>query len=338
MDLGHGTEVWASPAWRTTTESWLDEQLAAAGIERTGEIEQPHLRPWATVLQAPTAHGPVWLKAAAPGTAFEVELYLLLQRVVPDHVLEPIAADVARGWIVLPDGGPSVGERLAGDELVDALEEILPQYGQLQRALAPHAGEMLALGVADMRPAIMPTRFDEALEAVGRYVEQHGDDDDRTAYRNVATLRGPVAAWCERLATMPAAPSLDHNDLHPWNILGDPGQARFYDWGDGVVAHPFASMLVALGFVQHNALGVPGDDPRMPRLRDAYLEPFSDLAPHAELVETLELACRVAKIARALTWNRAVSALGYDAVEETWARAPLETMASLLDDSHLGRT
>ena len=25
---------------------------------------------------------------------------------------------------------------------------------------------------------------------------------------------------------------------------------RYYDWGDSVVAHPFAAMLVPLGFVQ----------------------------------------------------------------------------------------
>ena len=55
---GHGTEVWSSPGWRAAAESWLDEQLAAAGIERTGEVEQPHLRPWATVLKAPTPAGP----------------------------------------------------------------------------------------------------------------------------------------------------------------------------------------------------------------------------------------------------------------------------------------
>ena len=50
------------------------------------------------------------------------------------------------------------------------------------------------------------------------------------------------------------------------------------------------------------------DDPRFLRARDAYLEVFADLAPRAELVETLELACHVAKIARALTWDRALRA------------------------------
>jgi hypothetical protein len=132
---------------------------------------------------------------------------------------------------------------------------------------------------------------------------------------------------------------LDHNDLHPWNILGSGTggslQATFYDWGDSVVAHPFASMLLPLGFVQSSILGTSLDDPRILRLRDAYREVFSDLAPHAVLVETLELACRVGKVARALTWHRALSALGEDD-DSDYARAPLETLCSLSDDAYLG--
>lgn len=333
---GSGVEVWSSASWRELAVSWLDEQLTGAGIERTGEVEQPHLRPWATALRAPTTQGPVWLKAAGPGTAFEVDLYQLLHKVAPDHVLSPIAADTDRGWIVLPDGGTPLGERFTGIGLYDAMATALPQYGQLQRDLAPHADRLLALGVDDMRAAVMPSRFEEALEAVGGYVERHGTVADRAAFMQLAGLGETVASWCDRLAALPGPPSIDHNDLHPWNVfLTGAGQARFYDWGDSVVAHPFSSMLLPLGFVQFNVLRVGLDDPRMLRLQDAYLEVFSDLAPHAELVEALELACRVGKITRALTWNRAMEAAGQDA-DEQFAGAPLESLRSLLDDSHLG--
>ena len=101
----------------------------------------------------------------------------------------------------------------------------------------------------------MPARFDEALEAI--------DGDDR-----VAALRPAVVEWCERLAASPMPASIDHNDLHAFNILAG---ERFYDWGDAVVAHPFASML-ALEWVDTDAAG-------RERLRDAYLEPFADFAP-----------------------------------------------------------
>jgi hypothetical protein len=236
---------------------------------------------------------------------------------------------VERGWVLLPDGGRSLGERLDGPRLVAALEEALPAYAQLQRGLCPHADELLRLGVSDMRPEAMPSRFDEAVEAVRAYVERRGDPAERAQLEDVIAMRDTVVGWCERLAGSAVGPSLDHNDLHAWNILGDGGAVRFYDWGDGVVAQPFASML-ALGWV-------PMSDGDRLRLRDAYLEPFGEMAPHAELVQTLELACRVGKVARALTWQRSVSAYDPQEVDERWLSGPSESLFSLLEDTWLGR-
>jgi hypothetical protein len=210
MNVG-SKEVLATDAWRDQAVSWLDEQLAAAGIERTGEVEQPHLRPWATALRVPTDHGPVWLKAGGSGTAFEAGLYDLLQKAAPEHVLNPIAIDAGRGWMLLPDGGEPIGVRLAGPDVYEALLVALPQYGELQRDLGAYADALLDLGVADMRPSVMPERFEAALAAVSEYAERTGRSDELA---EVAALRPAIAAWCETLDAMPGSPSLDHNDLH----------------------------------------------------------------------------------------------------------------------------
>jgi hypothetical protein len=335
---GSGVAVWSSAEWLHAAVAWLDARLADAGIERTGEVDQPHLRPWATALRVPTSGGVVWMKATAPGTAFEVGLYGLLARCVPDRVLTPVAAEPARGWIVLPDGGAPLGERLTGTALDEAFAAALVQYGELQRRLAPEVDAVLALGVADMRPAAMAARFDEALAVTGATVARDGTDAARATHRRVAGMGATVASWIERLEGSALAPSLDHNDLHPWNVLGDgTGPVRFYDWGDSVVAHPFAAMLVPLGFVQR-LLGVEVDDPRFADARDAYLDVFSPVAPGEDLETTLDLACRVAKIARVLTWDRALRAARDEGLEvdENWTGGPMETLASLLDDSYLG--
>ena len=156
----------------------------------------------------------------------------------------------------------------------------------------------------------MPTRFDEALETVAGFVADRGDARDHETLRNVAALQELYGSWCERLAAAVGAASVDHNDLHPWNMLvprlDRPDEVRFYDWGDAVIAHPFACTLVPLGWTQHR-LASSLDDPDLLGIRDAYLKVFSDLAPHAELAATLEAACRVGKVARALTWARAVA-------------------------------
>ena len=313
---------WSTPTWLASATAWIDERLAATGAARTGPVEQPRLRPWATVLRAPTADGDVWLKAGGPGMDFEAGLYELLHRLVPQHVLAPIATNVDRGWVLLPDGGPTLGVRLEGEALTEALCDALAQYAGLQRALAPHANALLALGLQDMRPVVLPDRFEEALAvAAARTTAQ-----DRPLLDRLERLRPTVARWCATLEASPLPATVDHNDLHDRNVLqGDHGAYRFYDWGDSVVAHPFASMLLPL------SMQSPGG---VERLRDAYLSAWQDLAPHAELVATLELACRAGKIARALTWARATQ----DASPgDEWARAPLLTLASLLDASYLQR-
>ena len=111
-------------------------------------------------------------------------------------------------------------------------------------------------------------------------------------------MRATYREWCAQLERSAVPASLDHNDLHPHNVLGDaPHAITFYDWGDSVVAHPFAVMLVALT-VLRDMLDVATDDPVVLRVRDAYLAEFASIAPDEDLVATLELACRVAKAAR----------------------------------------
>ena len=269
-------------------------------------------------MRAPTTEGFVWMKAAGPATAFEVGLYELLHRVAPDHVLRPIATDTERGWMVLEDGGPVLTDLMEGDELVAAMATALGRYAELQRLVAPHAGELMSLGATDMRPAVLPERFEQALELVA-------DRDDRA---RLEALRPDVARWCAELADAPGSASIDHNDLHPDNVFAGP-PPRAYDWGDSVVAHPFVTMLTGLGFMRARVLDAPEDDPRVLRLRDAYLDGFTDLAPRAELVRALELARRLALIAHALTWDRVLGAMPTEEVADGWASMPESFLLSL---------
>ncbi|MGH3432052.1 MAG: phosphotransferase [Thermocrispum sp.] len=321
---------WASQEWRAEAVAWLDESLAAVGMTRSGEVTQPHLRPWATALRAPTDRGPVWLKAPGPGTAFEVLIYPVIHRAAGESVLEPIAVDERRSWIVLPDGGPTLWQQAEENRqaLVEGMIAAIGDYGRLQRHVQPFTAELLARGVPDMRPEVMPLRFAEAADSVAAFADDGASEDDRAAYRRALALRPEFDRWCERLASSPLGGGLDHHDLHPGNILGEPGEpAMFYDWGDAVVAHPFACMLVPLQYVVSIA-----DADAVVRLRDEYLRAFDDVAPRDELAQTLDLACRVAKAARTLTWQRALAAV--QEPEHEFAAAPLQTFVSLEKESY----
>lgn len=296
------------------------------------------MRSWSTVISVPTTAGRVWFKAAGPGASFEVALYDLMREIVPASVLTPIAADATRGWLLLPDGGVALADCRSGSNLVAALVTVLPRYGQMQRDLVPHVDRFLALGVRDMRPPMMPRRFERALAMVRRYVDRHGSPADRLTYQRLYELRDTFASWSERLASLPGTPSLDHNDLHPGNILlpgsDGPEQAKFFDWGESIVAHPFSSLLIPLRYVQYQQK-VAHDHPTIQRLRDAYLEAFTDLAPRPELEEAVELACQMSKVNRTLVWASIARIAGPRARGKR--RHVFEWLSLLLSDTYLGR-
>ena len=279
--------LWSSDAWRQEAVAWLDERLAADGTRRVGEVTQPHLRPWATVLRAPTTRGVVWLKAAGPETAFEVELYGLLERVVPERILVPVARDAERGWMVLPDGGVRLGNGWTRSTWSRPWSRCCPGTGS-------------SSGTSGRTPT---SCRGSGSPTCGRRSCRRGS---RRRWRRSGATSGGTGPRPRRGGRAGAVLRL----------------------GDSVVAHPFASMLLGLGMIRLQ-LEVAADDPAVTRPRDAYLEVFGDLASHAELVE--ELACRVGKVGRALSWDRAVRLQGEEAGE--FADAPLRALESLLSDS-----
>jgi hypothetical protein len=166
----------------------------------------------------------------------------------------------------------------------------------------PHLGTLLDLGLSDLRPSLLPGLYDDALSI---------HPDAETSARLIS-LRPRFVDWCLRLAESPIGASLEHNDLHPWNILGvgsgvpasaPPTTAIFYDWGDSVVAHPFGSAVGSVSRVRRMLRRRP-DHRDVRRMREAYLEVFDDLVDREDLNQTLDLACQVAKAARAVVWDR----------------------------------
>lgn len=311
---------WTSGRWRDEAVAWLDAQLVATGLGRTGEVSQPRVRLWGTVLTAVTTGGRVWFKATGPETFYEVPLHACLAAAEPGHVPVVLAQNPARGWLLLRDHAPDLGE--PGDRLPAA---VLVRYARLQRAVTPKAEALLVAGVPDMRPAVMPTRFDEAVEAVAVFAARHGSAADRAAVEEVRELRSDVVGWAEQLAASAVPASVDHGDLHARNVLVGGGAVRFLDWGDAAIAHPFASLLVPNQAARGQA----------PRLLRSYLAEFTDLAPLERLVADADLACRLAQIARVLTWVRAV---GVDGADPRFARGPLETLVTLRDRAPAARS
>ena len=294
---------WLDPAWRTTLLTWVEARLASRDRRIVGPVEQPHVRPWSTVLSIPTDAGLAWVKASGPGNAYEAGLLDELVRWGTPNLLEPIAVERDRGWMLMPDGGTRLRDVLDGGPGLDHWERILPAWGEAQRHLAPRAGTLIGLGVPDQRPAAMPAHLEALID--DPVAELSAADRGR-----LRDLLPAYAGWCDALDAIGIQPSLQHDDLHDGNVFVGADEDRIFDWGDSNIAHPFGTLLVTFRSIASRGLGDAASEGRaFTRLRDAYVEPWTADHQAAELIEAVTLATRVSIVGRALAWRRALTGI-----------------------------
>ena len=223
------------------------------------------------------------MKATAPTTAFEAGLYELLVRVVPGAGARNRSPSMSTpGGCCCPTAVLSSATSTTARRCSIASSTVASQYGQLQVDLAAHVDDLLALGVADMRPERMRERFDEAFAVASACADAHHLPDKAAALERVAGLRDVFGHWCDRLADAPGPPTLDHNDLHGGNVFltGPPAAPRPASSTGVTPWSPTRSP--APSCCARWCAGCSVSTPRPPQERaivDAYLEPFDALRP-----------------------------------------------------------
>jgi hypothetical protein len=269
----------------------------------TGEWWQSHVRPWSSAIRYGTSERPVWFKVNGSGTRHEPALLRLLQELAPGLAPEVLAVDTGRGWSLLRDAGDMLRQVAAPTEQWDVWERVLPRYAEAQLVLAEHRAAVRSAGVREVSPGTLP-RQARALVDVLAHARVGGLDPDQVDRLQEVLAR--LDAWCAELAASPVPCSLQHDDLHSGNVCLAGDAMRIIDWGDASWGSPLATMLTTLRSVAHHA-GLPEEAPRVRRLRDAYLEPFTSYGARAELVRWTELAVRTGCVAKALAWRAAMS-------------------------------
>jgi hypothetical protein len=118
---------WRRPEWLAEATAWI-----RARVDVTGEIEQPHVRWWSTVLRVPTAGGGLFFKAVAPIHRFEAPLTARLAELQPARMTEVVDVDPERGWFLMRDAGTRLRELMESPADLHHWERVLPEYARLQ--------------------------------------------------------------------------------------------------------------------------------------------------------------------------------------------------------------
>lgn len=294
--------------WLSTAHTWIGEVASRLGAAILAPISVHHVRPWSTVLRVPTSAGDWYFKAAAPVLANEIPLTNALAGWIPEATLPLLALDLARGWMLMPDGGTRLREIIRADLDVGHWEHTLPIYAQAQITLAQHLPEMLAFGTPDRRLSLLPRLYEEIIHAVPALQVDPEERLTAEELRQLQRLVPHVQELCTQLAKYPLPATLHHGDLHDGNIFVRDGKPVFFDWGDASLTHPFVSLRTVFVSVEISFNLPEGAAVEYP-FRDAYLEPWTQFAPYPNLLKAFHLAQRLAPLISALSWYHGVAAL-----------------------------
>src|SRR6266545_5005424 len=238
--------LWHDPNWQKEALDWIRSEANRRSIQLRGDIEQPHARPWSTVIRVPSDEGMLFFKASAAETVFEIALTQKLAEWFPDCMPELVAADTARGWMLMRDGGEQLRIFIRPTQDIRPWKPVITRYAEIQIELAKHVDEVLALGAPDHRLAALPALYSQLLADEASLMIDQEKGLTSAELRQLQNLTPRFEQICTDLAALGIPESINHGDFHDGNVLLKNGRITFFDWGDATVTHPFVSLRTFL--------------------------------------------------------------------------------------------
>ena len=277
---------WRDAAFVADAHAWIDEQLRGLGRTRTGEVEQPHVTDWSTVMRVPTDAGTVWFKANEEAMAHEAAVLELVAARSQGRVPPPLAREPGTGWMLLGDAGRRLRDVVPEERSLARWHDVLEAYARVQLACEDDVETLLGLGLPDRRLHTLPGAYAALLAGLD------GADP---------RLPGPDAVQdlCDRLAAFGIRETVQHDDLHDGQVFLGAGVHQVLDWGDACVSHPFFTLAVTLeGVISWGVDDEEGSEDLESHLA-AYLGPYEE-AYAGDLREAAGLAMRLGWVCRAV--------------------------------------
>ena len=287
---------------------WIYAETRRQSIRITGDIEQPHLYPWSTVLIVPTDVGRLFFKATAPETIYEAALTKKLTEWIPESMPELVAVDPVRGWMLMRDGGDQLRQSIRPAKDIRPWEPVISRYAEVQIKLVGHVPEILALGIPDHRLAALPSLYSDLLTDEESLMIDQEKGITSSEFQELKERASRLEQICSDLAAFGIPESLNQCDFHDGNVLIKNGRITFFDWGDVNVTHPFVSLRTFFVSIEISLqLDEYSFTPEMEALLNLYLEPWEKFAPRDELAVAYRLSKPVASVVKALLWHEGIT-------------------------------
>lgn len=274
------TLPWEQPKWLQKCESWIQQQVKKNGRSAIGPAQFVRQSPDSCVVRMPSTAGPVYLKAVPATYAHEPLLTQTLAQQFPGQLPTILSVEPQNRWLLMAE---MPGQPLYLTFDIGQWQMALQTFAHMQLHYATYTADLLALGCFDRQLDKLMGRFRPFLSGMpGWFREQIGRVLEPGMLHHLNDLTPQLETAVRQIAAYNLPPTLDHGDFHPNNIHITAETSIFFDWADGAVSHPFFSPAALLGYVTYT---LPDMKTQLPKLRQAYLHPWTVYQPLSVLTE-----------------------------------------------------
>ncbi|MFC1715898.1 phosphotransferase [Candidatus Poribacteria bacterium] len=277
---------WSKTGWFDEAAAWILAQLRRLGMTVRSPVEQVKSFYTGGTLRVNTDAGYVYLKALPQVFVRELETIQMLAKWIPEHVPVILASDPERRWMLLQGIG---GVDLTEISDLEVWEDVLRVYAQLQVTSLSFVDELLNGPLYDYRIQSMASAIDSVLMDAPSLLQGYQEPLSDVELKQLLALSPQLEALCVEVESYGIPCALEHGDLHAGNIRITANGPVFYDWAWSYVTHPF---LGPIGFLYKAGKSLPVISNARERLRDVYLEAWTDYESIDRLRELFDLIDR----------------------------------------------
>lgn len=284
---------WMRRGWYVQALAWMIARLREAGAVPQAAPEQ--MRAWerSFLTRIETDVGYYYFKAAPRIFSHEPAITKWLRDRFRNNFAEVVAIDAERHWLLLKEvEGVTTPLEEERDEAM--WENAARRLGEIQVTAARWSPELRDLGVPNRSLEVLAHRIPRLCADASAMLLGQECGLTRAEIDRISSLAPSLLALAGELAQFDIPDTIDHGDLWSSNILITANGPVYLDWSDSSLSHPFFSLFHLMNDAASLLPASSAESRR--RLRDAYLDPWTAVAPMDQLVRAFEIARILAPI------------------------------------------
>jgi hypothetical protein len=279
---------WFNVGWFEQTKQYLKDKY---GYKK---VELFYLSSISCVLRIKLKDKNIFYKQVLKGLFEQEIIFTKILNEISDNVPSVIDYDNSNGYLILEDFG---SKTLWDFNDVDTWCKTIKKYAQLQKSALKNIDKIKKVLLFDRSISNLYDIFESLTSNPDNFYLNKSYGITNQEYQELLSFKPKIKDLCQKLSSFNIPNTIEHGDMHPFNIAMINDKPIFYDWSDCSISHPFFTIR-ALTYAFFDKKGnelkkvsfIKECDYPYQKIVKAYLEEWEDFESKENLIDAFKIS------------------------------------------------